>query len=65
MTESLRIAHCSDIHLDGNGSTGEYYRHAFAAALAEMRAHTPDLLMIAVGEYPYASRPLTIPGVGS
>lgn len=47
MTATLRIAHCSDIHLDGDGSTGEYYRHAFAAALAEMWTHTPDLLMIA------------------
>lgn len=52
MTHQLRFAHCSDIHLDGdapglNGGSGDYYREAFARALAEMRAHAPDLMLIA------------------
>lgn len=54
MPDTLRIAHCSDIHLDGDG-----YRHsvggaaraalrgAFAGALEAMRAHAPDLLLLA------------------
>ena len=54
MADTLRIAHCSDIHLDGDGyhlSTGadarEGYRRAFARALAKMRAHDPDLMLLA------------------
>lgn len=54
MTDTLRITHCSDVHLDGdsppnggNGDAAAYYRGAFAAALAAMRAHDPDLMMIA------------------
>ena len=46
MKDALRIAHCSDIHLDGGGDRA-HYRQAFAAALADMRTHGPDLLMIA------------------
>ncbi len=54
MADTLRIAHCSDIHLDGDGygnGTGaearEGYRRAFAKALAEMAAHRPDLMLLA------------------
>ncbi|MGH6914519.1 MAG: metallophosphoesterase family protein [Geminicoccales bacterium] len=54
MAETLRIAHCSDIHLDGDGHPAdaggdarEGYRRAFARALAEMRAHRPDLMLLA------------------
>jgi exonuclease SbcD len=60
MTDALRIVHCSDIHLDGDvhglgpheglgtsGGTGDFYREAFAAALADMRAHNPDLMLLA------------------
>jgi DNA repair exonuclease SbcCD nuclease subunit len=52
MKDTLRIAHCADIHLDGTGhglgSAGpEFYRAAFARALAEMRAHAPDLMLLA------------------
>ena len=42
MIETLRIAHCSDIHLDGDVPRG-----AFATALAEMRAHRPHLMLLA------------------
>jgi DNA repair exonuclease SbcCD nuclease subunit len=54
MPDRLRIAHCSDIHLDGDG-----YRHsvgadaraalrdAFDGVLATMRAHDPDVLLLA------------------
>lgn len=47
MTDTLRIAHCSDIHLDGDGVARDATRRAFAAALAEMQSHAPDLLLIA------------------
>ena len=53
MTHALRIAHCSDIHLDADGtgqansSLNEKLRAAFAAALADMRAHGPDLMLLA------------------
>jgi len=54
MTDRLRIAHCADIHLDSSGygqSLGAdgsaFHRDAFAAALAEMRAHAPDLMLLA------------------
>ena len=50
MPPSLRIAHCADIHLDGEIAgrrAGEFYRAGFAAALAEIRAHRPDLMLFA------------------
>ena len=54
MADILRIAHCSDIHLDGDGHQAgaggdarESYRRAFARALAEMRAHRPDAMLLA------------------
>ena len=50
MTEALRIAHCADIHLDGEiaGRRAiDYYRNGFAAALAEIRAHRPDVMLFA------------------
>ena len=52
MTDRIRLAHCSDIHLDGdaaglNGASGDYYKDGFARALAAMGRHSPDLLLIA------------------
>ncbi|NKB57543.1 MAG: hypothetical protein GKS00_14550 [Alphaproteobacteria bacterium] len=52
MTDTLRLAHCSDIHLDGdasglNGSAQDYYREGFARVLAEMCGHKPDLMLVA------------------
>ena len=50
MAEALRIAHCADIHLDGEiaGRRAiEHYRSGFAAALAEIRAHRPDVMLFA------------------
>lgn len=52
MTRTLRLAHCSDIHLDGdvpelNGNGRDFYREAFAHALAEMLRHTPDMMLLA------------------
>lgn len=54
MPDTLRIAHCSDIHLDGNGHhrlTGDAaraaIRDAFAGALEAMRAEAPDLMLLA------------------
>lgn len=54
MTDRLRIAHCADIHLDASGygqalgaDGSEFHRRAFAAALDEMRAHAPDLMLLA------------------
>jgi DNA repair exonuclease SbcCD nuclease subunit len=54
MADRLRIAHCSDIHLDGDshghragGDARESCRRAFAHALAEMRAHRPDVMLLA------------------
>jgi DNA repair exonuclease SbcCD nuclease subunit len=54
MPDTLRIAHCSDIHLDGEvygrraaaGSVA-YFRNAFASALADMGGHRPDLMLLA------------------
>ena len=50
----LRIAHCSDIHLDsdsyrlgGHAGAREFYRAAFRVALDEMLSHAPDLMLIA------------------
>ena len=54
MTDQLRIAHCADIHLDSCGygqalgaDGSAFHRQAFATALAEMRGHAPDLLLLA------------------
>jgi DNA repair exonuclease SbcCD nuclease subunit len=53
MTDRLRIAHCADIHLDASvygepaPGGGDFHRGAFAAALAAMRAHRPDLMLLA------------------
>jgi len=47
MTGTLRIAHCADIHLDGSAQARDFYRAAFAEALAEMRGHAPDVLLFA------------------
>jgi DNA repair exonuclease SbcCD nuclease subunit len=50
MTDALRIAHCADIHLDGEIAgrrASEHYRNGFAAALADIRAHKPDLMLFA------------------
>ena len=47
MKDTLRIAHCADIHLDGSAQARDFYREAFVAALAEMRAHGPDMMLIA------------------
>ena len=54
MADTLRIAHCSDIHLDGDsyhqaagGDAREGFRRAFDHALAAMRAHDPDLMLLA------------------
>jgi len=51
---TLRIAHCSDIHLDGDSYSGGAdsdarlaLRGAFAGALAAMQAHRPDLMLLA------------------
>ena len=54
MTASLRIAHCSDIHLDGDHyhydqpiPGDEYYREMFNRVLHIMQRHDPDLVLIA------------------
>lgn len=54
MPNTLRIAHCSDIHLDGDGhhhhvgaDARRALRDAFARALEEMQAHAPDLMLLA------------------
>jgi len=51
MTDTLRIAHCSDVHLDpespGTGARNTRQREAFAVALQAMAAHRPDLLLLA------------------
>ena len=54
MTDSLRIAHCSDIHLDGDHyhhdqyvEASDYYRESFEKVLAEMRGHNPDIMLLA------------------
>lgn len=48
----LRIAHCSDIHLDASAHTGattdnDHYRAGFVRVLERMLAHQPDLVLIA------------------
>lgn len=54
MTDTLRIAHCSDIHLDGdhysrgaNVPAGDHYRAWFVRTLAAIRADRPDLMLLA------------------
>ena len=54
MIDRLRIAHCADIHLDSSGygqamgaSGSAFHRDAFTAALEEMRAHDPHLMLLA------------------
>ena len=54
MTASLRIAHCSDIHLDGdhysrgeNRPAGDHYREWFVRTLRAARADKPDVLLLA------------------
>jgi DNA repair exonuclease SbcCD nuclease subunit len=54
MIRKLRIAHCSDIHLDGDahdhssaGGGDSQIRGAFSRALKEMRAHNPDMMLLA------------------
>lgn len=54
MIESLRIAHCSDIHLDGdhysNGENlpaGDHYRECFVRTLAAIRGEQPDMMLLA------------------
>ncbi len=47
MAETLRIAHCADIHLDGLAQDDGVYRAAFTIALSEMHAHAPDMLLLA------------------
>lgn len=49
----LRLAHCSDIHLDtdyhggaSNGSLRDHYRAVFAALLTRIRAEAPGLLVL-------------------
>lgn len=43
----VRVAHCSDIHLDGDHLPREHYQAAFTALLAKIRRDDPDLLLIA------------------
>ncbi len=45
MASSLRVAHCSDIHL--SGGPGDPARAAFARALAAIRRQQPDLMLLA------------------
>jgi len=49
MPDTLRIGHCADIHLDGSlfGEPTRGGRQPFVAALAAMRAHDPDLMLLA------------------
>lgn len=49
MTERLRLVHCSDIHLDGDGyaTDGPNPRDLFALALERMLVHDPQLMLIA------------------
>ena len=49
--QRLRIAHCSDIHLDADAhaerSDSDHYRAGFSLVLDEMLSHDPDLVLIA------------------
>jgi DNA repair exonuclease SbcCD nuclease subunit len=44
---ALKIAHCSDIHLDGDHHPHDHYRDVFSALLDEIQRQSPDLLLIA------------------
>ena len=48
----LRVAHCSDIHLDASiheGADGndDYYRAAFESVIGAMLSHSPDMVLVA------------------
>lgn len=45
MTDRLRVAHCSDIHL--TGATADRAGDGFVRALAAIRAQRPDLMLLA------------------
>ena len=48
MRDRLKIAHCSDIHLDGDAhGSGADTRAGFALALAHIAAQSPDLMLLA------------------
>ena len=54
MTDSLRVAHCSDIHLDGDHyhhdryvEASDYYKDMFDRVLDTMQEHDPDLVLLA------------------
>ena len=47
MTNRLRIAHCSDIHLDADSLDINFHREAFQRMLGEIYKYTPDLLLLA------------------
>ncbi|MEM7253747.1 MAG: metallophosphoesterase [Pseudomonadota bacterium] len=47
MTDTLTIAHCSDIHLDADTRDIDFYRHAFERVLTVMVERDPDLLIVA------------------
>ena len=54
MTDTLRVAHCSDIHLDGDHyhhdqyvNASDYYREMFDRVLEQMRTHDPDIMLLA------------------
>ncbi|MSO77702.1 MAG: hypothetical protein EXQ87_12475 [Alphaproteobacteria bacterium] len=62
MRQRLKIAHCSDIHLDGDShGAGGQAREAFALALAHMRGQAPDLMLLAGDLFDSnAARPETV-----
>jgi DNA repair protein SbcD/Mre11 len=45
--DTLRIAHCADIHLGGGEAPDHFYRDAFSAVLSEIRIHDPHLMLLA------------------
>jgi DNA repair protein SbcD/Mre11 len=47
MSNTLRIAHCSDIHLDGDVLHPDHYRDGFARVLSAMRDEQPQLMLVA------------------
>ena len=47
MLNSLRVAHCSDIHLDSDRQAPSFYREAFASSLRCIHQHKPHLLLLA------------------
>jgi len=60
----LRLAHCSDIHLDSSGhrqADRDTARDGFVAVLAAIRGHTPDLMLFAGDLFDHnRARPETI-----